>query len=179
LDDQKVYPASTIFRKEELWNYAKKRAMLLHGTEDLSLYIENLVWKEKSGLEAPAGLLFDLLECCEQVIKRKGYHVSKNFEVNICDLWVPELRLGIEPRMAFEAAEEGNLFRLLTLSEIHYNAACLVVVLPNDTEEPNFQSCRSLQHIVLNLKVLRMKDFEEYLDEIARATQDAGADMID
>ena len=68
---------------------------------------------------------------------------------------------------------------LLTLSELHYNATCLVVVLPNGTEEANFQSCRSLQHIVLNLKVLRMKDFEEYLDEIGRASRDAGAAMMD
>ena len=76
------------------------------------------------------------------------------------------MSVAIEPRTVFESVEEGDLFRLLTLSSHHYEAAHLIVVLPNDIDEENFQSCRSLQHIIEKLKVLRMKDLESFLDEI-------------
>ena len=173
LEDRRVYPFSGVFRKQELLDFAKQRALLLHGTDDLSVYLESLVRKEQSGLEAPSGALFDLLESCEYVVRRKGFNVSKSFEVNACDLWIQELSVAIEPRTVFESVEEGDLFRLLTLSSHHYEADHLIVVLPNDIDEENFQSCRSLQHIIENLKVLRMKDLEGFLDEIILAGEDA------
>ena len=172
LEDKRVYPFSGVFRKQELLDFAKQRAKILHGTDDLSVYIENLVRKEQSGLEAPAGALFDLLETCEQIVRRKGFEVSKSFEVNACDMWVEELEVAIEPRTEFKSVEEGNLFRLLTLSSHHYDAKHLIVVLSNDIEEQSFQSCRSLQHIIEGLQVVRLKDFEGCLDEIIDPSED-------
>ena len=172
LEDRRVYPFSGVFRKQELLDFAKQRAKILHGTDGLSVYMENLVRKEQSGLEAPAGALFNLLETCEQIVRRKGFEVSKSFEVNACDMWVEELAVAIEPRTRFKSVEEGDLFRLLTLSSHHYDAKHLIVVLPNEIDEQSFQSCRSLQHIIEGLQVVRLKDFERRLDEIIDPSED-------
>lgn len=165
------------FRKKELLDFAQKRARLLYGTEDLSIYLEDLVLKEQSGLRAPSGALFDLLEICEFIVRRKGLHLSKSFEVSVCDFWVPEIGLGIEIRNEFDPGEEGELFRLLTLSRHHYKADRMAIVLPSNMDDKGFQSCRSLQHIVENLKVMRIHDFEPFIEEIARAAKDAKKDM--
>ena len=170
LDTRRVFPVSAVFRDLELLEFAKKRALLLHGSEDVSVYLEALVQKDHSGLSAPSGRLFDLLESCESIIRRKGLRVVKQFEVNACDLWVPEISLAIEPRSDFNQGEEGDLFRLLTLSHQHFDAEHLVVVLPEETSEENYQSCRAVQHIVKDLKVLKINDLEAFVEEIVLET---------
>ncbi|MFP6854366.1 MAG: hypothetical protein VB980_01175, partial [Opitutales bacterium] len=172
-----AHPFKGSFRKKDILEFAKKRARLLYGTEDLSIYLEDLVLKEQSGLRAPSRALFDLLEICEFIVRRKGLHISKSFEVNVCDFWVPEIGLGIEIRNEFDPGEEGELFRLLTLSRHHYEVDRMAIVLPSNTDDKSFQSCRSLQHIVDNLKVMRINDFEPFIEEIARAAKDAKQDM--
>ena len=176
---REVHPFSGSFRKPETLEFAHKRASLLYGSRDLSIYIEDLVLKEQSGLRAPSGALFDLLEICEFIVRRKGLHLSKSFEVNMCDFWVPEISLGIEIRSEFDAGEEGELFRLLTLSRQHYETEHLTVVLPNELEEHLFQGCRALQHIVDNLKVLRIDDFEGFIEDIALEAKLANNDKPD
>ena len=167
LGNRRVYPYSAVFRKLELFEFAKKRALLLHGTEDVSAYLERLVQKDQSGLKAPSGTLFDLIEGCEYIVNRKGFQVTKQFGVNACDLWVPDMSLAIEPISDFTPGAEGELFRLLTLSHHHFDAEHLVVVLPNEISTENYQCCRTLQHVVEDLTVLRINDFEAFVDEIA------------
>ena len=168
-------PYNVVFRDSDLFEYAKQRVQLLHGSDDLSVYLEGLVRKEQSGLNAPSGSLFDLIETCEGIVKRNGFRVAKDFAVNTCDLWVPDIGVAIEPRIEFEQAEEGDLFRLLTLSTSHFGADHLVVVVPDELEEDKYQSCRSLKHIVDNLTVVRVKDFEKFFVEVIQATSDAMA----
>jgi len=175
--ESELHPFKASFRKIETLEFARKRAQLLYGSEDLSIYLEDLVLKEQSGLRAPSGTLFDLLEICEFIVRRKGLHLSKSFEVCVCDLWAPEISLGIEVRDEFDPGEEGELFRLLTLSRHHYETDHLAVVFPSNIDEKSFQSCRTLQHIIANLKVLRINEFESFIAEISLAAKDAKKDM--
>ncbi|MBO93334.1 MAG: hypothetical protein CMI32_00340 [Opitutales bacterium] len=170
LETRRVYPVSAVFRNIDLLEFAKKRSLLLHGTEDVSVYLEGLVQKDQSGLSAPSGTLFDLLESCEQIVGRKGFRVTKQFEVNACDLWVPEMGLAIEPRSDYNLGDEGELFRLLTLSQQHFDTECMAVVLPNEISDKNYQSCRTLQHIIEDLSVLKINEFEAFVEEIALET---------
>ena len=167
LKPRRVFPFNGVMREKNLLKFAQKRSQLLHGTDDLSIYIENLIRKDHSSLNAPSGLIFDLLESCEYIVQRNGYQVSKNFEVNCCDLWIPEISLAIEPRSGFDPKEEGDLFRLLTLSVHHFDAKRIAVVLPDDLEMANFQSCRSLQHVIDNLRVLHISELDAYVRETA------------
>ena len=161
-----------LFPDPKVRSYALERVQLLHKG-NLFSYLNSLVKRERDSLIGESASIMDLIHICQEKLKRRNFKVVSNFNANEVDLWVPEVRLGIEIRDALSGSDSDELITILKNTNSSKNTRFLVLICPDDLSDLIFHNWREIERsgVLENLSVIRVGDFGSYLDKIADTTQ--------
>ena len=142
---------------------------LLHKGNLIS-YLNYLVANERTSLNGDSAKIFDLIQICQEKLKRRNLKVVSNFTANEVDLWVPGLGLGIEVRDEIYQGNNENedLITILENTNVSKKTKFLAVVCPDNLPDLIFHNWREIERegIVSNLSIIRIGDLGMYLDKL-------------
>ena len=70
----------------------------------------------------------DLIHICEHKLKLREVEILTNFSTDECDIWVPNLKLGIEIRNSWNEDSQAELINILNTTNSRLHARFLAVV---------------------------------------------------
>ena len=163
-------PIEELFPDSQTKEYVLERVRLLHKGNLVS-YLNYLVANERNSLKGNSAKILDLIQICQEKLKRRNLKVVSNFTANEVDLWVPDLSLGIEIRDQIYSnnSESDQLITILKNTNASQNAKFLAVICPDDLPDLIFHNWRKIERegIIPNLSIIRVGDLGTYLDKLA------------
>ena len=158
---------STLFPDAKLRGFALERIQVLHRG-DIIEYLNSLVSRERDSLLGYSATIMDLIHICEHKLKLREVEILTNFSTDECDIWVPNLKLGIEIRNSWNEDSQAELINILNTTNSRLHARFLAVVCPDDLSDLAFHALREMERnqLIDNLSIIRAGDFGKYLDKI-------------
>jgi hypothetical protein len=162
---------SDLFPDPEIRGFALERMHILHRS-DLTSYLNSLILKERNSLLGYSATIKDLIHISEHKIKHRKLISQNKFTTDETDIWIPELRLGIEVRNSWEDCQLNDLLFILKNTLKLKCAKYLAIVCPDDLSDKTFHSLREIerQQQIDSLSIIRIGDLGNYLDQLIKIT---------
>lgn len=156
-----------LFPDPETRTYVLERIQMFHKG-NLFSYLHYLVNNERVNLSGESATIMDLIQVCEEKLRRRNLKIVSNFNANQVDIWVPAIGLGIEIRDTLSVNEREDLISLLNNTNSLKKTKYLVIICPDNLSDLIFYGWREIERcgIVPNLSVVRIGDFGQYLDQL-------------
>ncbi len=167
LQDGNKLSLKLLFPDPQIRSFALERIQLLHKGSLLS-YLSSLVSRERLSLYGESATIMDLINICEEKIKRRNLLISSTFQANEVDMWIPSIGLGIEVRDELSMESKDEVIGLIQNTIRSKRAKFIALVCPDNLSDLIFHQWRGLEkdHALDNLSVLRIGDFGIYLDKL-------------
>tara|TARA_B100002019_G_scaffold250109_1_gene229821 strand:- start:706 stop:1608 length:903 start_codon:yes stop_codon:yes gene_type:complete len=162
-------PIEVLFPDIQIKEYVLERVRLLHKGNLIS-YLNCLVVNERNSLNGDSAKIFDLIQICQEKLKRRNLKAVSSFTANEVDIWVPGLGLGIEIRDEIYRGnnEKEELITILENTNRSKKTKFLVVVCPDNLPDLIFHNWREIERdgLIPNLSFIRVGDLGIYLDRL-------------